>query len=136
MAERVIIVHTLAQAMGACETAAALQTPLTLQSAPDAIFYAGSLYLLQLFAQAQAAFPGVKITCILDCSDAGAEAISAMQIGHKHLRSSAAPEIKVKLADIAEQMGVMLHDNPYEALDLLTAPDTKDACKKWLERDA
>jgi len=130
---RVVIVHTLEQAAQALEAATELDRPIDLQTAPDAIFYAGSLYLLRMFEQAKAYHPGVSARCILDCGEAGAEAVQAMQMGHKHLRSSAPPELRAKLADIAGQLGVEMHDKPYETLDLQQVRDTKDACRKWLK---
>jgi len=63
---RVVIVHTLEQASQALGTAAELDQPIDLQTAPDAIFYAGSLYLLRLFEQAKTYHPGVSARCILD----------------------------------------------------------------------
>lgn len=135
MAERVIIVHTLEHTLAALEAAAELNSPLTLQSAPDAIFYAGSLYLLHMFEQAKKYHPGVSARFIIDCGDAGAEAISVMQMGHKFLRSDAPPEIREKLADIASQLGAQIISGEYEALDLLQARDTKSACLNWLKEE-
>lgn len=103
-----IIVHTLEQAKDALKEAAESGTSIILQTAPDAIFYAGSLYLLSMFKQAQAAYPNVKSTFILDCGGAGAEVIAAIQDGHKNIKSSAKPEIRAKLKSIAEQNGVNL----------------------------
>jgi len=133
---RVIIIHTLEHAVTALATAEELHVPVTLQTAPDAIFYAGPLYLKSLFDEAQHKYPKVKATCILDCGDAGAEAVAAMEAGHKFLRSSAHPEIRAKLASIAAQCGAELVDGEYEALDLLTVRDTKGECKRWLSEKA
>lgn len=126
---RVIVVHTLEDAFDALEAAAELRKPVVLQSAPDALFYAGSLYLLHLFAEAKKAYPNAEATCIVDCGDAEAEAINAMQTGHKHIRIE---NPKSKIADIAAQYGIKVHAGPYEALDLAEAGNTKDACKQWL----
>ncbi len=117
--------------MIALEAASEWGKPVILQSAPDGIFYAGSLYLLHMFEQAQKQFPTTEATFILDCDGAGAEAIAAMSAGHKHIRSD-----DTKIRDIAAQHGVTVHSEPYEALDLPQAGDTKDACKQWLEKTA
>ncbi len=101
-----IIIHTLDQAKQALEGAEKSGAEITLQSAPDAIFYAGSKYLLNMFRQAQEAYPHVKAMFILDTGDARAEVISAIQDGHKNIKSSAKPEIRAKLKSIAEQNGV------------------------------
>ncbi len=96
-----IIVHNLEEAEAAL---AAGETAL--QSAPDALFYAGSMYLLDMFRKAQAAYPKAQAAFILDCGDAGAEVIAAMQDGHKTIKSSAKPEIRAKLKAIALKNGV------------------------------
>jgi len=129
---RVVVVHTLEQAAAALAIAAELEKSIVLQSAPDAIFYAGALYLLKLFEQAQKSQPKAKAIFILNCGDARAEAISAMRMGHKHIRSNAAPELREKLASIAESHGITLHTGPYEALDLLNVRNVKKACRDWL----
>lgn len=131
--QRVIIIHTLEHALAVLKAAG--KQPIILQSAPDAIYYAGGLYLLKLFEQACKAYPKAKAIFILDCGDAGAEAIAAMQSGHKHIRSSAAPKIRTKLADIAAQHNVAFYDGAYEALDLHKVRDTTNACKTWLSED-
>lgn len=130
---RVIIIHNLEQAVAALNVAVKMKTPVVLQSAPEAIFYAGALYLLKLFEQAQKAQPKADAIFILNCGDARAEAISAMQLGHKHIRSNADPELREKLADIAAQHGVTFHTGPYEALDLLGVRHSEKACREWLE---
>ncbi len=78
-----------------------------LQSAPDAIFYAGPLYLLSMFAGAKREFAHVDAIFILDCADAGAQAVSAMQMGHTHIKSSAPAPLRAKLQDIAAQLDVV-----------------------------
>ena len=95
MAEHVIIIHTLEQAVTALKVTCELQQPIILQSAPDAIFYAGSLYVWNMFEQAQAQVPQANAIFILDCTDAGAETIAAMSVGHKHIRvHSPAPPLR------------------------------------------
>jgi hypothetical protein len=96
-----LIVHTLDEAMDALSKA---KKSIVLQSGSNAIFYAGPLYLLKLFEAAQAAYPNVDATFVLDCGNAGAEAIAAIEMGHKHIRSNNA-----KIIDIARQNGVALH---------------------------
>ncbi|MDE3015790.1 MAG: hypothetical protein KGI29_02575 [Pseudomonadota bacterium] len=136
MTRRVIIVHTIEHVESALAAAAESGKPVILQSAPEAIFYAGSLYLLHMYGQAKKYHPGVSSRFILDCGDAGAEAVAALQLGHMFLRSSAPPEIREKLADIAGQIGAELISGEYEALDLLPYEDTKDLCIQWLKEAA
>lgn len=99
---QVVTVYNYGQMVQAFEQAALQGEAVTLQNAPDSIFYAGSLYFLKMFEQASALFPQVRAEFILDCSDAGAEVIAAMQDGHKNIKSSARPEIREKLKAIAQ----------------------------------
>ncbi len=130
---RVVIVHTVEHALTALAAAAEKNAPVILQSGRDAIFYAGSLYLLHMFEAACKAYPGVRATCIVDCADASGEAIAAMQMGHKHMRSSAPEELRAKLADIAQENGIAFYTGEFEALDLLHARDAGKACRDWLK---
>lgn len=109
--ENYIIIETLDQAKAALEEAYKSEAEITLQTTPDAIFYAGSAYLLNMFRHAQAAYPNVKATFILDAGEAGAEVIAAIQDGHKNIKSSAKPEIRAKLKEIAAGHGVNFIEN-------------------------
>jgi hypothetical protein len=130
---RVTIVHTIEHALTALEAAAETNTSIILQSAPDAIFYAGSLYLLHMFEEARRHYPDVRATCIIDCADASGEAIAAMQMGHRHMRSSAPDELRDQLAGIARENDIAFYTEPFEALDLLYARDPRKACREWLK---
>ncbi len=134
MLKRVIIVHTPEHVSAALEATQELKQPIALQSAPHAIYYAGALYLLEMFRQAQQRFPQTEARFILDCADAGVEAVEALQMGHQLIRSSAPAAIKDKLADIARQCGAELTDAPYEALDLRAVHDPQAACRDWLQK--
>jgi len=120
------------QAIDALEVAAELNVPVTLQSPPEAIFYAGSLYLLHMFEFAQKACPKAKARFVIDAADSEAEAIAAMQTGHKHLRSNASEEIRTRLADIASQCGAEFITGPFQALDMENIDNPKASCRAWL----
>lgn len=130
---RVIIVHTVEHAIIALEAGKELGKKTLLQSAPDAIFYAGSLYLHHMYEQAKLMVPGAESIFILDCSDASSEALAAMQMGHTHLRSAAPEETRVRLADIAAQYNIAFYDGEFEGLDLAYARDAEKACREWLK---
>jgi fructose/tagatose bisphosphate aldolase len=108
MLDNIVIVHTIEQTKSALKEATESGANIVLQSAPDAIFYAGSLYLLNMFRHAQEDYPQAKAIFILDCGDARAETIIAMQNGHKNIKSSALYEIRAKLKAIATEYGVNL----------------------------
>lgn len=129
---RLIVVHHFDHVVAALEAAQEAGVPVVLQSAPEAIFYAGNLFLKHMFMQAKAQFPGVEAHFIVDCGDAGAEALGAIAMGHTHLRSSAEPEIYAKIADAAEQYGVTMVSGEPEILDLRPARVPKEACLAFL----
>ena len=129
---RVIIAHTLAHIREAFAAAQELGTPLILQTATGALRYAGAQYLLTMFHKAQSEYPQVRATLILNCDDAGAETVSAMRIGHTHIRSSASEGLREKLVDIAKQLGVIVVEGEFAALDLRYSYRLNEACKKWL----
>jgi len=129
---RVVIVHTPDHVRAALEAASEPHTPITLQSAPHATAYAGSLYLKHMFTQVKMDFPQVDAIFILDCGDNGAESVAAMEMGHTHIRSSAPGALRTKLEDIAKQHHVTVAPPSFESLDLHMLRDAKAACKKWL----
>lgn len=129
---RVIIAHTLAHMREAFAAAQELQKPLVLQTATGALLFAGAQYLLTMFQKAQAEHPGVRAILILDCGDAGAETVSAMRIGHTHIRSEATEPLRSKLVDIAQQLGIVVVEGSTSALDLRYTYRVGEACRTWL----
>lgn len=129
---RVVIIHTLDQAIAALTIAAELQRPITLQSAPGALEYAGSLYLLNLFEQAARAVPSADATFILDSGNDAALAIGAILDGHRILRPSLAAPLFQKLADIAQNHRAQLCENPAKTLDIRHEHDLKTRLGEWL----
>lgn len=132
---RTVIVHSAEHVQSALAAAEVCKSSITLQSAPDAIFYAGPACLMSMFEAAREQYPDIAATFIIDCGNGHAEAIEALSVGHRHIRSSATDDIKVKLAAIAAENGVGFYDGPYEALDLHAIRGTKDAIIAWLKRD-
>ena len=106
MTNRTIIIQTLEEALTALGQASESGEAITMQSPPDAIFYAGSLYYLNLFNKAKEEYPQVKASFVFDCGDAGAEVIAAIQDGHKTIKSNAKPKVREKLKAIAQAHGV------------------------------
>lgn len=129
---RVIIAHTFAHMRDAFAAAQDVQAALVLQTATGALRFAGAQYLLTMYEKAHALYPQVEAKLVLNCDDAGAETVSAMRVGHKYLRSDAPEGLKAKLVDIAGQLGVVMVEGEYAALDLRYTYDVSDACKKWL----
>ncbi|MEZ5691940.1 MAG: hypothetical protein R3D71_09795 [Rickettsiales bacterium] len=100
-----IVIYTLSQAIEELKKAEESGEEIVLQSPPDAVYYAGSLYYLKLFEQAAVACPYSKAIFILDCADAGAEVIAAMRDGHKNIRVNPDSPFRDKLISIAGKYG-------------------------------
>lgn len=131
-APRVIIAHNLVHMREAHAIAQELGVKLWLQTATGALRFAGAEYLLTTYRKAQALYPGVDSTLILQCDDAGAETIHAMRSGHTHIRTRAPEPTRGKLVNIAQQLGIVVMEGDSPALDLLFEYDTRGACRKWL----
>jgi hypothetical protein len=130
---RPIIIHTLAQANAALDAAKSLNKPIALQSAPNALLYAGSLYLLHLFQEAERSHHDAQASYILDSSEAIAETIAAMHDGHRLIRTNAPEPWLTKIRDIASQLEVFLLPPVKAALDLGKTSDYHAACLGWLD---
>ncbi len=130
---KLIIVHSLDQAILALRVAKDMHKPVLLQNAPDAIHYCGSLYLRDLFRRAFEAVPETKADYILDCADSPGFALGALADGHKRLRLSAPAEIAEKMDSIARQSGAQLTTQKTHAIDLLHQADPEAAIRAWLK---
>ena len=76
------------------------------------------------------AFPRVKARFILDCGDAGTEAIAAMETGPyilTQLRQARNPRQTGLESPSSVQYKAELLDGPYEALDLLNLREIQKA---------
>ena len=132
----VIIAHNLVHMREAHAAAQALGVPLVLQTATGALRFAGAEYLLTTYRKARTMYPGVDSLLILQCDDAAAETIHAMRSGHTHIRTSAPEPTRSKLVNIAGQLGIVVADGEFSALDLVYEYDTRGACMKWLSARA
>jgi len=115
----VIIVHSLAHAIAALNTAAEQGRAVVLASAPDAGIYAGPGWFGALLAAAREAVPGAQATALLDCGDDAGAAQAAIRAGIEGIVFTGRAEIAARLADVAGQRGaLLLTTRPEPALDL------------------
>jgi hypothetical protein len=125
----VIVVHTLAHAVAALETAAEVGREVTLISAADGGIYGGAGWFREMIDAARGAVPDARSRLILDCGDDTGAAQSAIAAGAEAVIFVGRPDIATRLADIASQRGIrLLTERPAAVLDLgalfFAPPDT------------
>ena len=103
-----IVVHDLAQAVGALRAAAAAGVPVTLWSAPGAAAYAGLGFLGAVFAQAGETVPEARHDVVIDCAGSGVLAHEALSRGFSGVAFSGRGTMRETLRAIAEAEGRQL----------------------------
>jgi acyl-CoA reductase-like NAD-dependent aldehyde dehydrogenase len=115
----VIVIHSLAHAVGVLQAASRANRPVVLLSAPEAGIYAGPGWFRALVAAARAAAPEARFSTILDCGDQAGAALAAIRAQVEAVVFTGRPDVAHRLADIARQHGVRLETTaPAAALDL------------------
>jgi len=132
MNERVIIIHSLEQAVTALKVARELDRPVTLASPPGAAAYTGALWFREVVKQAQLEVPQAEVSSILDCGDKPGLVMAAFRQGVLRVRFTGPREAAEKLEAMAEAESLHLLTGPMEALDLLDVKDKAQACRDWL----
>ena len=74
---------------------------MTVISAPGGGSYAGPGWFNAVVEKAQAEFPDVAVTAILDCDDASGHVLGALRAGVKAVRFTGRADVAAKLAAIA-----------------------------------
>ena len=128
-----IIVHSLAQARAAIGAAAALDVPVTLQSAPGAGAYAGASWWKALTEAAAADHPGTAVSFILDCGEDAGAVLAALRMGLRHLRFTGSAAARQRLDGIAAALAAQIESGTLDTtLDLLDRRDPAAACHAFL----
>jgi hypothetical protein len=135
MNERVIIIHSLEQAVTALKVARELGRPVTLASPPGAAAYTGALWFREVVKQAEREVPDAEASSILDCADKPGLVMAAFRQGVLRVRFTGAEEAAEKLQAMADAESLHLITGPLEALDLLDVKDKAQACRDWLQRN-
>ena len=86
MSERVIIIHSLEQAVTALKAARELDRPVTLASPPGAAAYTGALWFREVVKQAEREVPEAEVSSILDCGDKPGLVMAAFRQGVLRVR--------------------------------------------------
>ena len=134
MSERVIIIHSLEQAVTALKAARELGLPVTLASPPGAAAYTGALWFREVVKQAEREVPQAEVSSILDCGDKPGLVMAAFRQGVLRVRFTGPKAAADKLRAIAEAESHHLITGPLEALDLLDVADKAQACRDWLKQ--
>ena len=109
-----------------------MRQPVTVISAPGGGSYAGPGWFNAVVENAQAAFPDVPVTAILDCDDASGHVLGALRAGVKAVRFTGRADVAAKLAEMAAAQGATLITGDIETLDLRAHRDPVAACTAWL----
>lgn len=115
---RPVIIHSLEDARAALMAAAEGGAPVTLESAPSAGVYGGVGWFERLVAAAQAEFPHVPVSAVLDCGDAPGAVLEAVrwlkEPGRMKivLRFTGDDATATRLGDITGQAGIELVREP------------------------
>lgn len=116
----VIVVYTLAHAVGALRAAAHQARPVTLVSATNAGIYAGPGWFGALVAAAREAAPNADFAAFLDCGDQPGSVLAAIRAGVDGVIFTGRSDVTDRLADIAGQRGVhFITQRPAADIDLL-----------------
>ena len=115
----VIVVHTLAHAVGALAAARRAVRPVTILSAPDAGIYAGPGWFGAVIATARELVPDARFSAFLDCGDQPGAALAAIRAEIEGIIFTGRADVAARLADIAHQHGVgFLTERAVATLDL------------------
>src|SRR3546814_18316906 len=117
MSERVIIIHSLEQAVTALKVARDLGRPVTLASPPGAAAYTGALWFREVVKQAEREVPDADASSILDCADKPGLVIAAFRQGVLRVRFTGAAEAAEKLQAMADAESLPPITAPLEALN-------------------
>src|SRR5689334_8724010 len=116
---RVIVVHSLGQAIAAATVAARAGRSITLASAPDAGGHTGPVWFKALIMATRDAVPEVCFSALLDCGDNVGAALAAIRAEFEGVIFTGRTDVARRLADIAAQHGVCFETNrPQDVLDL------------------
>ncbi len=119
VATPVIIVHTLAHAVGALKAAAQAGREVVLASAADAGRYVGPGWFRELVAAARAAVPAARCSSLLDCGDSAGATLAAIRAPVEGVIFTGRADVARRLAEIALRHGVRFETRrPTAALDL------------------
>ncbi len=132
MAQRPIIVRSLAEARTAVTVAAEFGVPVTLASAPEAAGYLGALWFRELVSMVAAERPEAEVSAVLDCGDQPGHVLAALRQGLKRVRFTGAKSTARTLSALAVQYDAEIITGTLRAHDLVRQAEPEAACRRWL----
>ena len=131
-----IVVHDLAQAIGALRAAAAAGVAVTLWSAPGAASYAGLGFLRAVFEKAGEAVPEADHDAVVDCTGSGVLAHEALSRGFAGVAFTSRGAMRKTLQAIADAEGRrLITSGPGRAaLDLAHSSEPERESAAYLEK--
>jgi len=115
----VIVIHSLAHAIGALNASVRTGCPIVLLSAADAGGYAGPGWFRALVEAAREAVPDARFSVLLDCGEQAGAALAAIRAQIEGVIFRGREDVARRLADIARRYRVRLETTrPTPALDL------------------
>lgn len=127
-----IMIHALADARAALTAAQALGVPVRLVSPPAAPAYLGIDYFQNVADAAREDFPDVDAQFVLDCDDMTGFALAAFRQGVDRIHIRVENDVRLRIEEVATQVGGCLEDIIAPALDLENIDDPVAACREWL----
>src|SRR3546814_21156848 len=127
MSERVIIIHSLEQAVTALKVARELGRPVTLASPPGAAAYTGALWFREVVKQAEREVPDAEASSILDCADKPGLVMAAFRQRVLRVRFTGAADAAETLPALAAAESLHLITGPIEDHDRLYDKTTAQA---------
>ncbi len=119
MEDPVVIIHSLAHAIGALKAAARERRAVILASAPAAASYLGPGWFNALLDAAREAVPEAECAALLDCGEDVGAALAAIRGEVAGIVFTGRADLARRLADIALQHGVRFETKrPAAAIDL------------------
>lgn len=106
------VVETMADARAAVNKAMANGQHAHLISPIDAALKHGILWFAELQRSLRKEFPSAEFTLTLDCADRPDMAHAALVEGIKSIRFRGHPDATAAIADVANQLGAKIDNNP------------------------
>ncbi len=131
MSDPTVLVEDLGQLCAAAAAATAAQMRVRVRSAP---WFAGA-YGVPVFAAmleaVREAYPAAEMAAVLDCGPSAGLALIAFR-HDLDIRIACSAEVRVKLTEIAAQMGRSIQPDDGPVLDLSACRRPEADCRAWL----
>jgi hypothetical protein len=134
--ERRIIVHSLDHARAAAAAGEAIGVTVTAMSARGIASFLGVGWFKAAINRAAADHPAARLEAVIDCADEPGTVLAALRVGLKRISFTGAEETRLRLDEIARQLGASVEGAvEFAALDLIDSRDPLGAARAFLAAD-